>query len=67
MPTVKVGPKKRHLDLPEGAVMVTTGNVLFGDLIANIHVPCWTRPDSDEVNTPVEWYDAVCRPLKKGE
>ena len=47
--------------------MVTTGNVLVGDLIANIHVPCWTRPDQDEVNTPAEWYDAVCRPLEKGE
>jgi hypothetical protein len=60
MPSIKVGPKNRHLALPKDATRVTTGMVHKDCLIANIHVPCWTRPDSDELNTPVEWYDAVC-------
>ena len=59
--TVKVGPKQRHLRLPDGAEVVT-GNMKRGDMVANIHAPKWEPIDREDEGQPAEWYDVVIRP-----
>lgn len=59
--TVKVGPKQRHLHLPDGAEVVT-GNMRSGDLVANIHAVKWEPIDREDEGQPAAWYDVVIRP-----
>lgn len=61
---ILVGPKKRHLALPEGATIVT-GPMQKGDLVANIYRVCWESIDREDVGEDASMYDHVCRPPKK--
>ncbi len=64
--TVKVGPKSRHLDLPEGAEIVT-GPMRKGDLVADIYAPSWGPIDTEDVGLDAAIYDCVCRPSPNAE
>lgn len=62
--SIRVGPKKRHLALPDGAAIVT-GPMQEGDLVANIYKACWESIDPEDVGLDASMYDHVCRPPKK--
>jgi hypothetical protein len=54
MNTVKVGDKKRHLDIPEGWKLVADGVVQPGDQLADIIRITWISAEDDEVGVSVK-------------
>jgi len=64
--TVKVGPKRRHLKIPDGAVLIKEGPIEHGDLVADIHKGRWGFVDDEDVGLDAQVYDHVCRPPQQG-
>lgn len=62
---VKVGPRGRHLALPDGAVVVV-GPMQHGDLVANVYDARWEPIDADDPGRDARIYDCVCRPCPRG-
>ena len=58
--TMKVGPKGRHITLPDGATVVT-GTMRKGDLVANIYNGKWENIDREDIGQSAEMYELVCR------
>jgi hypothetical protein len=52
--TIKVGPKKRHLDIPDGWELIKTGYTRKTDQYANIHKPCWDNIEETDIGLPCE-------------
>ena len=69
---IKVGPKQRHMTVPEGWELVTQGGIYYGDYVANLYSAQWEPVDRQdwEEHLDVDIYDFVIRPLippKEGE
>lgn len=61
---VKIGPKKKHLEIPAGWKLVTSGVIMSHDQFANVgepNKPFWQIVDTDDVDDPVIWFEAVIR------
>lgn len=58
---VRVGPKRRHLAIPDGADIVT-GAMRPGDLVADIYDARWQQIDREDAGLDASIYDFVIRP-----
>lgn len=70
MSYVKVGEKQRHLYIPEGWKLVIQGQILKGDMIAEVNRLVWDdAEDEGWVGIDVSELDsgAVIRKIKCGE
>ena len=57
---VQVGPKGRHLEIPNGFSIVN-GPMKEGDLVANIYRVKWEQIDEEDVGIDSRIYDFVIR------
>ena len=58
--TLRVGPKGRHLTVPEGWRVITNVPMRAGDMCALIYESRWTPIDSDDIGM-MPWQEAVIR------
>lgn len=59
---VKVGEKGKHLTIPEGWHLVTSGLVKKNDKYAHVEKHCWYPVEEDfDVGHPAEWIDFLIR------
>lgn len=58
---LKVGPKSRHLEIPDGWYILVNQEMKTGDLVANIHKIKWEPIDSEDVALNSNIYDFVIR------
>lgn len=66
MITLKLGPKGRHLGIPAGWLLVTTGVAQEWDKFANVgsKTPFWQLTESDDWGMTADTFDALIRPCK---
>ena len=62
---VKVGPKERHVTIPEGWAPVTEGNCQAGDMFLNVGMfpqrVQWVHADEFDIGDTVACFDLLIR------
>lgn len=58
---VKIGPKGRHLMIPEGWELIPAGQCKPGDRFANLYTRRWQEVDADDIGDPAELFDYLIR------
>lgn len=66
--TIQVGPKQKHLTIPEGWKLLTEGKVEDRDKFCNVgnqNAPYWEYVDSEDIGESVEDYDFLIREINR--
>ena len=62
---VKIGPKQKHIKVPDGYNVVKEGKVKQGDIfcaVGDYPKIYWQRVDDEDVGDDISYYDCLIRP-----
>ncbi len=60
---VKIGPKGRHMKVPYGYKIVTSGICEDGDMFANGLTYTWSSVEHDDINMPCDSFECLIRKM----